>query len=203
MNPGNRPALFMLMGPLSLAPLIGITDLLVKSMGFVLVLGSVGLLHFTLMKAVTPLLRPTTRLLIGAIIAATLVTLAGLLLQAHALELYQALGIYLPLISIQCLLLSGIETDQYGSARGFLRLTGYYGATFLLLGAVRELLGQASLLSNAQWLFGSSASRWQIDLFPSASDLHLAALAPGGFMLLGLVLAVANVLRLRRKHTSI
>ena len=203
MNPGNRPVLFMLMGPLSVAPLIGVTDSLVKSIGFLLVLGSVGLLHFALMKAAAPLLRSTTRLLIGATIAATLVTLAGLLLQAHALELYQALGIYLPLIGVQCLLLSNSETDPRGNAWGFLRLSAYYGGTFMLLGAVRELLGQASLLSNAQWLFGSSASRWQIDFFPSGSGLHLAVLAPGGFMLLGLVLAAANALRLRRKHTSI
>jgi electron transport complex protein RnfE len=203
LNPSNRPALFMLMGPLSLAPLIGVSDSLVKSVGFLLVLGSVGLLYFVLMKTVAPLLRSTTRLLIGATIAATLVTIAGLLLQAHALELYQALGIYLPLIGVQCLLLSGADTDQHGGARGLLRLSGYYGATFMLLGAVRELLGQASLLSNAQWLFGSNASRWQIDLFASASGLHLAVLAPGGFILLGLVLAVANALRLRRKDTSI
>lgn len=203
MNPGNRPVLFVLMGPLSLAPLIGVTDSLVKTMGFLLVLGSVGLLHLALDKVVAPLLHSTIRLLVGATIAATLVTLAGLLLQVHTLELYQALGIYLPLIGVQCLLLSNTETDPHRSARSFLRLSGFYGATFMLLAAVRELLGQASLLSNAQWLFGSSASRWQIDLFSSVSGLHLAILAPGGFIVLGLMLAVANALKRRAKETSI
>jgi electron transport complex protein RnfE len=203
MNPGNRPVLFTLLGPLSLAPLVGVGDSLVKSMGFLLVLGSVGLLYIAVVKTVAPLLHSTIRLLLGATIAATLVTIAGLLLQAHALELYQALGIYLPLIGVQCLLLSSTEPDQHGSARSFLRLTGFYGATFMLLGAVRELLGQGSLLSNAHWLFGSSASRLQIDLLQSASGVHLAVLAPGGFILAGLAIAVANALRRRRKDTSI
>lgn len=202
MKPIPRPALFALTGPLSVAPLIGVTDSLTKSIGFLLVLGSVGLLHIFLMHAIARLLRANLKWLAGAIVAAALVSMAGLVLQACALKLHQTLGIYLPIIGVQCLLVLCPETERHGTAR-FLLLAGYYCAAFLMLGLFRELLGNGSLLSNAQWLFGSSASGWQIDLLPPASCLHLAVLAPGGFILLGIGLAVARVLRPPRKYDSI
>lgn len=182
--------------------MIGVTDSLTKSIGLLLVLGSIGLLHIILMHTIARLLHTNFKWLASAIIAAALVSMAGLVLQAYALKLYQTLGIYLPIIGVQCLLITCPETERQGTAKALL-LVGYYCVAFLMLGFVRELLGNGSLLSNAQWLFGSSASKWQIDLFPPASCLHLAVLAPGAFILLGIGLAVAKALRPPRKYDSI
>ncbi|HEX8593661.1 MAG TPA: Rnf-Nqr domain containing protein [Pseudomonas sp.] len=198
MTPIANPARVFLLGPLSLAPLIGVTDGLIKAIGFLLVLGAVGLLHFVLMQGINLIMGSTFRRLAGAIIAATLVSIAGLLLQARALELYQALGIYLPIVGIQCLLLQDIPTELSANTRKLVRGAGYYSAAILALGTLRELLGDGSLLNNAQWLFGSNAASWRIDLLPSASGVHLMVLAPGGFILSGLLMAAVNALRQRQ-----
>jgi electron transport complex protein RnfE len=191
------------LAPLSLAPLIGVTDSLIKAIGFLMVLGAVGGLHFMLMKGLSSLLPQRLRGLAGAIVAATLVSIASLLLQAQSLELYRTLGIYLPIIGVQCLLIQDVGNDQHDNTKGLIQPVGYYSAAFLLLGLVRELLGHGTLLGDAHWLFGANATKWQIDLMPSASLPHLTLLAPGGFILLGLLMAGAKALRQRTQNTRI
>ncbi|MEB0146362.1 Rnf-Nqr domain containing protein [Pseudomonas sp. CCC2.2] len=180
-----------LLGPLSLTPLLGITDSLVRAMGLLLVLWIVGGLHNVLVRWMRPLLNPGSHLLASTLVAAALVSCAELVLQAQALALYQGLGIYLALIGTHCVLseYTGEATDD--RPRNYPKPIVLFSVLMLSLGLLRELLGNGTLLSHAQWLFGASAAYWEVSIF--SGGLHLALLTPGGFILLGLLLAARNV----------
>ncbi|GFM51206.1 electron transport complex subunit E [Pseudomonas cichorii] len=167
-----------------LVPLIGVTDSLIKALAFLLIFAAIATLHRALLQLCAPLLDASQKWLASALIAATLVTCAetGVLLQAP--DLHKSLGIYLPLMAIHCLQIQTVRIGRYA-------LCGY-ALLMLSLGFVRELLGNWTILSNAHWLFGNSAIQWQISL--PAPALHMATLAPGGFILLGLLLAAYNAL---------
>ncbi|RMQ47059.1 hypothetical protein ALQ04_00002 [Pseudomonas cichorii] len=174
----------IMIGSLSLVPLLGVTDTLIKALAFLLIFAMVATLHRALLQALSALLDAAQRWLASALIAATLVTGTETALQLLAPALHQALGVYLPLIAIHCM--------QIRVANISAKLLGGYAALILMLGFLRELLGNATILANAHWLFGNQAIQWQINL-PNPA-LHMAILAPGGFILLGLLLAGYNAL---------
>lgn len=179
-----------LLGPLSLTPLLGVTDSLVRVMGLLLVLWIVFGLHVALIRWMRPLLNPGSRLLASTLVAAALVSCAELMLQAQALALYQGLGIYVALIGIHCVLNERAVDGVDDQIQAFPTLITLFSVLMLILGLLRELLGNGTLFSHAQWLFGASATHWEINVL--TGGLHLALLTPGGFILLGLLLAARN-----------
>ncbi|MGY4532600.1 electron transport complex protein RnfE [Pseudomonas sp. TE3786] len=166
-----------------LAPLLGASDQLISALGLslvalplLLVLGALGGLLVRL--------EPGLRRLALAMVACTLLTLADLLLQAWALELRQALGIFLPLLLVTLV-------QPPAQWRQGLNQAALFGAVAVLLGSLREVLGSATLLRHAEWLFGAAAGNWTLHL-AGFNGLHLFALAPGAFILLGLLWAAAR-----------
>lgn len=175
-----------LLGPLSLTPLLGATDSLIRAFSLLVLLWVIGGLHLALIQPLRPRLSAGARLLASSLLAALLVSCVELVLQAQALALYQGLGIYLTLIGIHCVLNeSGHET-----VHAYPKLIALFSLLMLTLGLLRELLGNGTLLTHAQWLFGASAAHWEIIVFPGG--VHLALLTPGGFILLGLLLGARN-----------
>lgn len=146
---------------LMLAPLIGVSDTLPKALGFwvlsVLIVALYGLGMHTLRNR----LGERMQLMASLLIAATLVSWVQLLLQAFALPLYQQLGIYLALISVQCVLLEFSGFFEAGQGKARVQLFGLFGVLLVTLGILRGLIGSGSV----------------------------TALAPVGFILLGLLLA--------------
>ncbi|BBP85050.1 MULTISPECIES: Rnf-Nqr domain containing protein [unclassified Pseudomonas] len=170
---------------LCLAPLLGTSDLLVKALGITLV----ALPLLTLFGAALPTLRRLLQgraLWLGAsLLAGALIGAAQLLMQAAAFELLRALGPFLALLALPCLLL--VAHEPAGPGMG-LRQGLVFASFALALGALRELLGHASLLAHGEWL-GLGALHWQA----AADGLPLFASAPGGLILLGLLLALARL----------
>lgn len=171
---------------LGLPVLLGGTDLLVKA----LVIAAIGLVLLLLcglfLAAWRKALPLAARILAALLLASTLLSCANLLLQMHSRELFDALALFLPLLILPCLQLAQRERS---TALSGLRPGLTLAALALLLGLLREALGNATLLSHADWLFGAQASAWQLSL-TGLSGLHLLMLAPGGFILLGLLLAL-------------
>lgn len=169
---------------LGLAPLLGGSDLLVKALGLALaglpLLTGCGLLLALLHKRING----TAYWLAALLIAGTLVSGAELLLQAFAFELQRALGPFLALLVLPCLQLAA-EPQRRGAG---LALGLVFALSALLLGALREALGSGTLFAHMDWLFGHHAAPWQLDL-ARFGGLQLFALAPGAFILLGLLLA--------------
>ncbi len=118
------------------------------------------------------------------IVIATFVTVVQLVMEAWAFHLYQALGIFIPLIVVNCLIMGRAEgfasknplaasiADGAGMGLGFT-------LALFLLGAIREFVGVGTVLGFS--LFGDS--------YP---QVILLLLPPGGFIVLGLVLALLN-----------
>lgn len=129
-------------------------------------------------------------------IAAYIVIIAGfvsvieMLLKAYLPDLAQSLGLFIPLIVVNCIILGRAEAfaSKNGIGASFMDGLGMgLGFTFalLILAVVREILGNGTL-------FGLS-------LFPEGfHPAIMMILPPGGFITLGLVLAVINIIKIKR-----
>ena len=125
------------------------------------------------------------------VVIASFVTVVQLCMEAYFYDLYKALGIFIPLIVVNCLILGRVEAfasrnrllpafaDGVGMGLGFT-------LALFVLGAVRELFGSGTLLGYA--VFGSSYQ-----------PLILMILPPGAFIAMGLLLAGMNLFDARRR----
>jgi electron transport complex protein RnfE len=122
--------------------------------------------------------------------------------------LHASLGIFLPLIVTNCLLLARAESfasreplprallDGLAMGLGFL-------VALLALGACRELLGRGSLGADLGLLLGGSSAGGGWQLFPESRGLLIALLPPGAFVLLGLMLALGNARAAARRRRTV
>ncbi|MBT5292523.1 MAG: electron transport complex subunit E [Cellvibrionales bacterium] len=190
----NNPALVQLLG---LCPLLGVTNSVVNSIGlglatiFVLVASNTCV---SIIKNVTP---DAIRLPTFVMIIAAAVTCTELLMQAYTYELYEILGIFLPLITTNCVILGradgfACKNSVAASAYDGLMMGLGFAAVLYLLGAARELIGTGSLFANMDLLFGSMAQNWEITVFNNYPQFLLAILPPGAFILTGLIIAAKN-----------
>jgi electron transport complex protein RnfE len=174
---------------LGLCPVLGTTTSAINGLGmgiatlFVLVLSNLAV---SLAKSFIP---DKVRIPAYIVIIASFVTMIQLLMQAYTPGLYEALGIFIPLIVVNCLILGRAEAfaskntvfnsllDGLGMGLGFtLALT--------MLGAVREILGSLSL-------FGFS--------FIEGDGMLVFVLAPGGFLGLGYIISLMNRINKKSK----
>ncbi len=191
----ENPALVKLLG---LCPLLAVSNNLVNGLG----LGIATLITLLIANASTSLLRPylitSIRIPIYVLIIATTVTILELLIQAWLPSLHSSLGIFLPLIVTNCLIIGRAEAfaarndlkesiiDALAMGIGFLWI-------LVLLGSLRELIGQGTLLDQANILFGTQAKEWTLQIFSADNGVLLALLPPGAFITLGLLLALKNL----------
>jgi electron transport complex protein RnfE len=190
----NNPGLVQLLG---LCPLLGVSNSVVNALGMAIATAVV----LACSNAAVALLRrqvsDAVRLPVFVMIIAALTTCIELLMQAFTYELYLVLGIFIPLITTNCIILGRAEafaaknTVAHASFDGLMMGVGF-GLVLLAIGAVRELLGTGALLGNMQLLFGPPAAHWQITLFSDYPGLLLAILPPGAFIVLGLLIALKN-----------
>lgn len=177
-----------LQNSLMLAPLIGATDSLVSALGLWLMSIVVINVFGVCMGALRSRLLPVTHLLAAVLLAATLTSCAELAAQLWSLQWHHHVGIYAGLIALQCVVLE--NTGFYQSAwRDRLHLCGLFGALIAGLGMLRELIGNGTLGSHLPWLAGTAQADWQGWVLTADGGLRLATLAPGGFILLGLLIA--------------
>ena len=200
----NNPGLVQLLG---LCPLLGVSNSMVNALG----MGIATALVLAASNAAVALIRrqvtDAVRLPVFVMIIAALTTCIELLMQAFTYELYQILGIFIPLITTNCIILGRAEafaaknSVAHASFDGLMMGTGF-GLVLLALGSVRELLGTGMLLSNMQLLFGAQAASWQIEVFPRYPGFLLAILPPGAFLVLGLLIAGKNYLDARASERA-
>ncbi|MCK1783399.1 hypothetical protein L9Z73_03200 [Pseudomonas sp. TNT11] len=120
-----------------LAPLLGVTDTLPKALSFLALSTLIVTFYGLTMRALRSRLSTPLRLGASLTVAATLVSCAQLLLQAFALPMYQQLGIYLALISVQCVVLEHQGFFEASQRKAQLRLVGLFAALMIILGLLR------------------------------------------------------------------
>jgi electron transport complex protein RnfE len=135
------------------------------------------------------------RIPIFILIIAALVTVVDMAMNAWLHDLYLVLGIFIPLIVVNCIVLARVEAFAAKNPVGLSAFDGVMmGIGFVwvigLLGAIREFIGQGTLFSGIEMIF-PGASAWQI-LPEDYPGFLLAILPPGAFFVLGLMVAGRN-----------
>jgi len=117
--------------------------------------------------------------------------------------LYKVLGIFIPLIVTNCVIIG--RAEAFASRNPVLPsvmdglATGIgFGAVLLVLGISRELLGKGSVFSRIDMLLGQSMQGFELQLIPNHPGFLLAMLPPGAFIALGMLVALKNYLDERR-----
>jgi electron transport complex protein RnfE len=131
------------------------------------------------------------------------VTVIQLLMQAWFYDLYRVLGIFIPLIVTNCAIIGRAEAFASRNAPLPSAIDGLAtGLGFLLalvaLGALRELIGRGTLMSQASLMFGELGESLQVTLIPGHPGFLLAILPPGAFIGLGMLIAGRNWLESKR-----
>lgn len=191
----NNPALVQLLG---LCPLLAVTGTVVNAIG----LGLATILVLVGSNVAVSLIRnhvaDAVRLPAFVMIIASFVTVTELVMQALTYELYQILGIFIPLIVTNCAILG--RADAFACKNGVIPsavdgLTMGLGFTvvLILLGVIREVIGQGTLFTNMDLIFGEMAVNWKIVIFEDYPDFLFAILPPGAFVAMGLIIAVKNL----------
>ena len=197
----NNAALVQLLG---LCPLLAVTGTVVNAIG----LGLATILVLVGSNIAVSLIRnhvaDAVRLPAFVMIIASFVTVTELVMQAFTYELYQILGIFIPLIVTNCAILG--RADAFASKNGILPsavdglMMGLgFTAVLILLGAIREIIGQGTLFTSMDLIFGPAAAEWQLVLFNDYTDFLFAILPPGAFVAMGLIIAVKNIIDDRLK----
>jgi electron transport complex protein RnfE len=192
----NNPAMVQLLG---LCPLLAVTATITNGLGLGLATTLVLIGSNTTVSLVRNFVPNEIRIPIFVMIIAAFVTIVQLLMNAYTFELYQALGIFIPLIVTNCAIIGRAEAYASKNPVGFAAFDGLMmglGFTLILviLGAMREALGYGTLFDGANLLLGDWAKVLKITLFESDSPFLLAILPPGAFLGMGLLIALKNVM---------
>jgi len=203
----NNPAIVQLLG---LCPLLAVTASVVNAIGLAVATAMVLVCSNISVSLIRNIVSDAIRLPAFVMIIASAVTCIELLMQAFTYELYEILGIFLPLITTNCVILG--RADGFAS-RNTLAPAAYdglimgvgFGLVLVLLGAVRELVGTGALFANMDLLFGPGAANWKLTLIDDYPNFLLAILPPGAFIFTGLIIAGKNLVdaQIKRRQDAL
>lgn len=184
----ENPVFVMLLG---MCPVLAVTNSVVNALAMGLATTFVLLCSSALVSMLRNFIPKEVRIATYIVIIATFVTITDYVIQAISLELYNALGAFIQLIVVNCMILG--RAEAYASKNRLLKtLTNSLGMgagftiALLSLGSVRELLGNGSLLGFS--IFGDAFQPWVVMILP-----------PGGFIVLGAWLLLFNWLKERKE----
>jgi electron transport complex protein RnfE len=192
----NNPALVQILG---LCPLLAVTNTVVNAIGLGLATAITMMLSNLTVSLIRDFVRPEIRIPVFVLVIASIVTTIELVMNAYFHELYNVLGIFIPLIVTNCNIIARCEAFASKNAPlpalfdGLMMGLGFM-AVLVVLGAMREVLGQGTLLANAHLMFGEAARDLTLSVIDHYRGFLLAILPPGAFIGLGLLIAVKNII---------
>ena len=190
---------------LALCPLVAVTGSATNGLGMGLATTAVMVSAALAVSALRRLLVAEVRIPIFVLLIATIVTLVDMAMNAWLHELHKGLGLFIPLIVTNCAILGRAEAFSSRNGVGPSTLDGLMmgvGFTFALVltGAVRELLGSGTLFADAALLLGDAFRIVELEIVPSYRGFLLMVLPPGGFLVLGFLLAAKRLLDARKTN---
>lgn len=200
----NNSALVQLLG---LCPLLAVTSTATNALG----LGLATTMVLTCTNSAISLSRrwvpSEIRIPIYVMIIAAVVSCVQMLINAYAYGLYQSLGIFIPLIVTNCIVVGRAEAVASKSRVGLAALDGLaigLGATsvMVVLGSLREIIGNGTLFNGADQLLGPWAKAMRIEVVHFDSPMLLAMLPPGAFIGLGMLLAAKYLIDNKLKQRA-
>jgi len=181
----ENPVLRLMIG---LCPVLAVSNTAANALGMSLAVAFVLLssnITVSLIRKATP---GEIRIPIFIIIISTFVTITDYVMQAYAPELYQNLGIFVPLIVVNCIILGRAEAFAYrhpltNAVADALGMATGFTIALVSIGSIREVLGMGSI-------FG-------IALFDQTVAATIMILPPGAFITIGFLMAFVNRLEKR------
>ncbi len=190
----KNPGLVQLLG---LCPLLAVSNTATNALGLGIATTVVLSLSSILITLIRRIVIPEVRIMIYVLIIATLVTCVELIMEAFTPELYTALGLYISLIVTNCIIIARAEmfasrnnlvnsfTDGLANGLGFTMV-------LLVIGMIRELIGNGTMFSGMEQLIGPIGESLKINVFAEDKGLLIAILPPGAFLTLGFLVAGKN-----------
>ena len=190
----ENPSLTKLMG---ICPIIAMSSSVSIAIGLGLATLIVIITSNIIASAIHQQLNLATRVPSLIFIIATMVTALEMLMQVSFYGLFELLGVFLPLIVVNQIVLMSAESSASQKSLSNSVLDGFLtGLGFLLvlvlISSIRELIGNGSLFENMEVLFGSVAKDWVIHPFGNDFQFRLILMPPGALLILGAVIAAKN-----------
>ncbi|MGZ8188009.1 MAG: electron transport complex subunit E [Methylosarcina sp.] len=187
---------------LALCPLLAVTGTATNGLGMGLATMAVMVASNGVVSVSRHLIPAEIRIPIFVLLIATLVTLVDLVLNAWMHELHKVLGLFIPLIVTNCVILG--RAEAFASKQpvlpsvwdGFMMGLGFTLA-MVALGAAREISSSGTLFANASVLLGEGFRFMELTLIRDYQGFLLTALPPGGFILLGFMVAAKRLIERR------
>jgi electron transport complex protein RnfE len=200
----NNAGLVQLLG---LCPLLAITTSAINGLGLGLATTLTLATTNVTVSLIRKLIRPEIRIPVFVLLIASVVTVIELGMNAWFHDLYKILGIFIPLIVVNCNIIGRAEAfaSKHTVDRALVDgLAIGFGFTLVLvtLGGLRELIGHGTLFAQAQLMFGETGRALSLTLIENYRGFLLAILPPGAFMGLGLMIAAKNVINARREQRA-
>ena len=204
----NNQALVAMLG---LCPLLAVTNNTVNGLGLGLATMTVLIVSNVLVSLIRNHVSAEIRIPIFIAIIASAVTIIDLFMDAYLHTLHGILGIFIPLIVTNCAILG--RAEAYASKNPvdkslvdaiFMGLG--FTAVLVVLGALREIVGNGTLFDQMDLMFGDAAKNLTLYMPSSYHPMLLAILPPGAFIGLGLLVALKNYLeqrKLAKKHNEL
>ena len=177
----ENPTFVMMLG---MCPTLAVTTSCINGIGMGLTTTVVLALSNVFISMLRKIIPNKARVPAFIVVVASFVTMVQFLLEAYLPSLNASLGIYIPLIVVNCIILGRAEafasknTVLYSAVDGVGMGVGFTAA-LLLMGGIRELLGAGSIAG--------------FTVFPEAiPPMTIFVLAPGGFFVFGILIALAN-----------
>ena len=186
----ENPTFILMLG---MCPTLAVTTSAFNGMGMGLSTMVVLVMSNLVISILRKVIPDKVRIPAYIVVVATLVTVVQLLIQAFIPSLYDALGIYIPLIVVNCIILG--RAESYASKNGpvLSALDGVgmglgFTIALTLIGFFRELIGAGTILSG---------TALKITLPAAYEPIAIFVLAPGAFLVLALIIATMNALNIK------
>jgi len=171
---------------LGMCPTLGVTSSAINGLGMGLATTFVLIMSNIVVSLVKDLIPDKVRIPSFIVIIASFVTVVELLMQAYVPALFESLGLFIPLIVVNCIVLG--RAEAFASKNGFISsmIDGAgmglgFAMALTILGSVREFLGSGKIFDTV--------------IYPEQYGMLVFVLAPGAFIALGYLIAIINKLK--------
>jgi Na+-translocating ferredoxin:NAD+ oxidoreductase subunit E len=168
---------------LGMCPTLGVTSSAINGLGMGLATAFVLMMSNVVISLVKNIIPDKVRIPSFIVIIAAFVTVVQLIMQAYVPELYKSLGLFIPLIVVNCIVLGRAEAfasknNIISSAIDGIGIGLGFSFALVLLGSIREILGSGKIFN--------------FTIYPENYVTLIFVLAPGAFIVLGYLIALIN-----------